>query len=157
MIAQVQADTLTRALLIALVIVSPYAVVKIRQVRARRAAAAALAAPAPDPGPTTSRPGPASRTSSTRSASSGPTATAAPPCWCPASATVDGDAVPAAVADALVRDALARSGLVATGELDTADGRLLECAPLAAPQRLSARLDHRPVARVTMGRWQSLR
>ena len=52
----------------------------------------------------------------------------------PLDATVDGDPVPAAVADALVRDALARSGLVATDELDTADGRLLECARSHRPE-----------------------
>ena len=128
MIAQVQADTLTRALLIALVIVSPYAVVKIRQVRARRAAAAALAVPAPD-SPTddeSARP----RLEDVIEAISalGTDGDGRSTVLVPRDATVDGDPVPAAVADALVRDALARSGLVATDELDTADGRLLECA-----------------------------
>lgn len=132
MIAQVQTDTLVRALLIALLVVSPYAVVKVRQVRARRAAASEAADPAADadPDPSDQRP----RLEDVIAAIDEVAAerAAARTVLVPHDATVDGDAVPAAVADALVRDALARSGLVATGELDTPDGRLLECAPRSA-------------------------
>ena len=49
----------------------------------------------------------------------------------PRGLTIDGDPAPGPVVDAIVRDAIARSGLVPTAELDTAEGRMIECRPRA--------------------------
>ena len=43
--------------------------------------------------------------------------------------TVSHRPAPASTVDLLVRDALRRSGLVVTAEVDTEEGRLLECRP----------------------------
>lgn len=125
--AEIQTTTLIRSLLIALVVVAPYGIYKWRQVQARRAELAALDAPDPEPESVDPRPRLedviAQIDQLGASVGDGPLTVLVP-----ADATVDGQPVPAALADALVRDALARSGLVATAELDSADGRRLECA-----------------------------
>ena len=50
----------------------------------------------------------------------------------PSDVTVGGQDAPAELVDSLVRDALRRSGLAATAEVDTAEGRVIECMPVAA-------------------------
>ena len=123
--ADIQYDTLARSLLIALLIVSPYGIHKVRQVRAMRRAREAASRP-PEPVPS----GPvrpdlesiveriselADRADTTPS-----TITV------PHDVTVGGGDPPPGLVDTLVRDALRRSGLVATAELDTPDGRMIE-------------------------------
>lgn len=124
---ELQADILVRSALIAAVIVAPYAVYKWRQVQAVRRERLAAEADGGDGAPPSEPQGPrledviASIDELSRSASEGPTTLLVP-----AGLTVDGQPVDAATVDALVRDALRRSNLIAVGELDTADGRLLE-------------------------------
>lgn len=123
---------LLRSLLIALVVVTPYGVHKLRQVRARRA----LAARPPGSGTIGTDPSVTPVAAAPRledvvarieavagSLDPGDPTTVT----VPSGVTVGGDEVPTELVDSLVRDALRRSGLVATAEVDTADGRLLEC------------------------------
>lgn len=123
--ADVQIDTLGRSLLIAVVIVTPYGIVKVRQVRAaRRERQAAEAAAAAPPGPT--RPtleDVIGEISASRAHGDAGTVTI------PHDVTVGGVDAEPGVIDTLVRDALRRSGLVATAELDTPAGRVLEVRP----------------------------
>ena len=123
--ADVQIDTLGRSLLIAVVIVTPYGIIKVRQVRAaRRERQAAEAAAAAPPGPT--RPAledVIGEISASRARDGAGTVTI------PHDVTVAGVDAEPGVVDTLVRDALRRSGLVATAELDTPAGRVLEVRP----------------------------
>jgi hypothetical protein len=122
--AEIQYETLARSLLIAVVLVAPYGVYKIRQVRAlrraREQAAADATAPAPPPGPrledVVERISELGRDPGVVSA----TVTV------PAGVRVGGSEAPSALVDSLVRDALRRSGLVATAEIDTDAGRVIE-------------------------------
>lgn len=123
-LAQVQADVLGRSLLIAAVLVSPYAVYKWRQVARVRAETAAALAPEPDDD-VDERPRLEDLIESIGlldlRAESAPTTIRVPH-----GLTVDGREAPPAVVDALVRDALRRSGLIATAEVETADARVIE-------------------------------
>ncbi len=122
--AEIQSGTLVRSLLIAAVIVSPYALYKINQVRSlrreREAAEASDENSTQDRGPrledVIARIGELGADDSSDSA----TVTV------PHGVTVDGDVAPPGLVDALVRDALRRSGLVATAEVDTPTGRVIE-------------------------------
>lgn len=121
--AEIQSATLVRSLVIAAVIVSPYAVYKVRQVRnLRRTGQAAPSAEVADPGGA----GPRLEDVIAEIDAIGSGETAGTTVTVPTGVTVDGDVAPAAVVDALVRDALRRSGLVSTAELDSAAGRVLE-------------------------------
>ncbi|CAN5469908.1 hypothetical protein BH10ACT3_BH10ACT3_11680 [soil metagenome] len=132
LLGAVQSDTLGRSLLIALLVVSPYGIYKIRQVRrVRQGHEAVLAAEAAPPKPD----GPPRHAledvsgdisfvvSEARSAGGAMLLV-------PHDVTVSDRDASDAVVDMLVRDALRRSGLVVTAEVDTAEGRLLECALL---------------------------
>jgi hypothetical protein len=130
LLAEVQVGTLLRSLAIALVVVSPLAWWKVRQVRRVRAARQP-AAPAPEVPPAT-RPR-LEDVIAAIGALAEEVATGADEPRCvlvPSDVTVDGREPPDGVVDLLVRDALRRSGLVATGEVDTPEGRLIECAPV---------------------------
>jgi hypothetical protein len=123
--ADVQIDILGRSLLIAAVIVTPYGIIKVRQVRAaRRERLAAEAAATAPPGP--ARPAledVIGEISASRVRDGAGTVTI------PHDVTVAGADAEPGVVDTLVRDALRRSGLVATAELDTPAGRVLEVRP----------------------------
>mgnify|MGYP006946477735 CR=1 FL=1 len=122
--ADVQYETLVRSLLIALVVVAPYGIYKVRQVRAaRRERAAAVAAANQPPAPDRPRlEDVIDHISELGADTEEGTATLT----VPSGATVGGADAPSALVDALVRDALRRSGLVATAEIDTPDGRVIE-------------------------------
>lgn len=122
--ADIQYTTLVRSLLIAAVIVSPYGIYKMRQVRAERRerAAAEAAALAPD-----EPSGPRLEDVIEQISELGMQAELdRSTVTVPTGATVGGTDAPAAVVDSLVRDALRRSGLVATAEIDTPAGRVIE-------------------------------
>lgn len=127
-----QSDTLGRSLLIALLVVSPYAIYKWRQVqRVRRAHEAAVAADAAPPPP--DEPPAAALEDVVRDIAyvqSEAAANGGAMLLVPHVVTVSHRPAPAATVDLLVRDALRRSGLVVTAEVDTDEGRLLECRPL---------------------------
>jgi hypothetical protein len=124
--AGIQTGVLARSLLVAVVVVAPYWWWKRRQVRAARAERAAALAPAAEPEVPA---GPrledvvAEISAAAADLPGGATTTVT----VPAGVTVDGSVVAPELADTLVRDALRRSGLVATAEVDTADGRVIEC------------------------------
>ena len=122
--ADVQYETLVRSLLIALVVVAPYGIVKVRQVRAlRRERAAAEAAAAAPPPPDRPRLEDVIEqiTALGDATDDGPSTLTVPN-----DVTVGGGEPPAGLVDTLVRDALRRSGLAATAEIDTAEGRVIE-------------------------------
>lgn len=147
--AEVQTGVLLRSLLIALVIVSPFAYRLWRKIQARKAAeAAALLPPEPvETGPRRPRLedviaaideiGRAEesdgRAGGGTDGRAGGTDRSARTVVVPGDVTVDGQDPPPGLVDILVRDALRRSGLVATAEVDTPEGRVIECAP--APGR----------------------
>lgn len=124
--ADVEVGVLGRSLLIAAVVVTPYGIWKLRQVRAERARRALAEAP-PEPPAAPAAPrleDVVAEISATAAVlDDGGTATVTVPCG----STVDGREVPPELADTLVRDALRRSGLVATAEVDTPAGRVIEC------------------------------
>ena len=127
-LAQIQTDVLGRSLLIAAVVVSPYAIYKWRQVQRTRAETAAIVAAATAPTTTLERErledviDEIHRVAAELGVGQGATIRVG------RDLTVDGSDAPATLVDALVRDALRRSGLVATAELETPDARVLEVA-----------------------------
>ena len=125
-LAQIQTDVLGRSLLIAAVVVSPYAFYKWRQVRRTRAETAEIlrAANAPEQAPT--RPRLEDVIDEIHRVAADPGSDRGTTIRIARDLTVDGSEAPATLVDALVRDALRRSGLVATAEIETADGRILE-------------------------------
>ncbi len=127
-LAQIQTDVLGRSLLIAAVVVSPYAIYKWRQVQRTRAETAAILA-ATAPSTTTVERArledvieEIDRVAAELATGQGATIRVG------RDLTVDGSDAPATLVDALVRDALRRSGLVATAELETPDARVIEVA-----------------------------
>lgn len=133
LLAEVQSDVLARSLLIALLVVTPYGIYKLRQVRAvradrieaeqaRDAAIAAMSEPEETPRPRLEVVIDEITDLGTDPGVSAPTVTI------PHGVTVGGSDAPPGIVDTLVRDALRRSGLVATAEIDTPDGRVLELA-----------------------------
>jgi hypothetical protein len=132
LLGAVQSDTLTRSLLIALVVVSPYGIYKLRQVRRVRrnheavlaAEVAALATDEPRPPALEDVIGDVSYVVEEAAANGGAMLLV------PHDVTVSDRATTPTVVDMLVRDALRRSGLVVTAEIDTDEGRLLECRPM---------------------------
>jgi len=129
LLAAVQSDTLGRSLLIAALIVSPYGIYKLRQVRRVRAThARVLAAEASAADDTVVLPaledviGDISFVVDEARANGGAMLVV------PHDVTVSDRPATGAVVDVLVRDALRRSGLVVTAELDTPEGRMFECA-----------------------------
>ncbi len=131
--AEIQFDTLGRAFLFAVVIVTPYGIIKIRQVRAlrRELAAQVAAATAPPPPIRPQLEDVIDRISEL--AAAGPTdrTTAVATITVPNDVTVAGGDPPPGLVDTLVRDALRRSGLVTTAEVDTPEGRMIEFRPAA--------------------------
>jgi hypothetical protein len=124
LLAEIQYETLARSLLLAMLLVSPYGIYKVRQVRAvRREREAAVAAAAAPPPP--SRPRLEDVIDRISELSSSPGATTAT-VTIPPDVTVAGGDPPEGLVDTLVRDALRRSGLVTTAEIDTPSGRVLE-------------------------------
>ena len=121
--AEIQYETLTRSLLIAFVVVAPYGIYKVRQVRSARreredAEAAANEPPPPDR--------PRLEDVIDRISALGDAGAATSTLTVPADVTVGGNEPAPGLVDSLVRDALRRSGLVATAEIDTPDGRVIE-------------------------------
>lgn len=131
LLADVQYETLARSLLIAAVLVLPYGIYKVREVRSHRrelAEQVAAAHAAANPPATPPRPRLSDVIAAIDALGSGqgdPDA-ATPTITIPADVTIDGGDPPAGLVDVLVRDALRRSGLVATAEVDTPAGRVLE-------------------------------
>jgi hypothetical protein len=133
LLAEIQYETLVRSLLLAMLLVSPYGIYKVREVRAvrRERAEAEAAAHAPPP---PSRPRLEDVIDRISELSSSPdTATAT--VTIPPDVTVAGGDPPEGLVDTLVRDALRRSGLVTTAEIDTPAGRVLELARRADAQQ----------------------
>ena len=127
--ADIQYETLARSLLIAALVVSPYGIHKVRQVRAhRRELAARAAAEAAPPPPTRPR---LEDVIDTIDRLGRDRDTGAATVAVPTGVTVDGDDPPPGLVDVLVRDALRRSGLATTAEVDTAEGRVLEVRRVA--------------------------
>ena len=132
LVAAVQTDTLGRSLLIALVVVSPYAIYKFRQVqRVRRAHEAVLAAEASPPPHEPPAPALEDVVRDIAFVQEEANANGGAMLLVPHVVTVSHRPAPASTVDLLVRDALRRSGLVVTAEVDTEEGRLLECRPSA--------------------------
>ena len=125
--AEIQSVTLMRSLLIAAVVVSPYALYKINQIRTlRRGREAAQAATDTDPD-SEARSGPRLEdVVATIDRLAADTSLDSATVVVPDAVTVDGDVAPPERVDALVRDALRRSGLTATAEIDTPTGRVIE-------------------------------
>lgn len=122
--AEIEYTTLVRSFLIALLVVTPYGIVKVRQVRAARRARDAHAVAAA-PSTTPSRPRLEDVVDRITSLAADPATTSAT-ITVPDDVTVAGSTPPPGLVDTLVRDALRRSGLIATAEIDTADGRVIE-------------------------------
>ena len=122
--AEIQYETLARSLLLAVLVVTPYGIYKVRQVRAaRREREAAAAAANRPPPPERPRLEDVIDHITELAGASGPdTATVT----VPADVTVAGGEPPPGLVDTLVRDALCRSGLMTTAEIDTPDGRVIE-------------------------------
>jgi hypothetical protein len=137
LLGAVQSDTLGRSLLIALVVVSPYAIHKWMQVRrVRDAHERVIAADAAASEPT--RPRPPALEDVIRDVGlvlAEATEHGGAMLLIPTEVTVSDRAASDEVVDVLVRDALRRSGLVVTAELDTAEGRLLECTLIGGTPR----------------------
>ncbi len=127
-LAQIQTDVLGRSLLIAALIVSPYAIYKWRQVQRTRAETAEIlrAAAAPEQAP--ARPRLEDVIDEIHRVAADPGSDHGATIRIDRALTVDGADAPATLVDALVRDALRRSGLVATAEIETPDARILEVA-----------------------------
>ena len=134
LLAEIEAGVLVRSLIIAAVVVTPYALHKRRQVQRQRAA---LAGPdggvGADTGPR--RPRLEDVIAGFTDAAATARESGAVTVTVPADVTVDGADAPDGVVDALVRDALRRSGLVTTSELDTSAGRTIECQPAPPANR----------------------
>ena len=125
--AEAQAGVLIPCFLVAGIIVAPFWYHKVRQVREQRAAlepAVLDAGESATAGPIEPRLEDVVAEIE-RSAGEGSDTTAR--ILVPPGVTVDGRAVPPDLVDTLVRDALRRSALVATAELDTPEGRIIEC------------------------------
>jgi hypothetical protein len=132
LLAAIQGGVLVRSLIVAAVLITPYYLYKRRQVRQLREARAAAAAPGQEPAEPA---GPRLEDviDSVPAAADTARAEGTVTITVPAGVTVDGDEPPPGLVDALVRDALRRSGLVATAEVDTAEGRSIECRPAPGP------------------------
>ena len=129
LLAAVQSDALGRALLIAALVVSPYVIYKLREVRRVRAAhARAVAADATDTAGVVLLPALEDVIGDISYVVAEARLNGGAMLLVPHQVTVSDRPATDAVVDMLVRDALRRSGLVVTAELDTAEGRLLECA-----------------------------
>ncbi len=128
-LAQVQGETLGRSLLIALLVISPYVIYKMRQVRkVRRVHEAALAADAAPPPPDTP-PLPALEDVIRdisyvvgEATTNGGAVLVIPP-----RVTVSHREASDQIVDLLVADALRRSGLVIASQQTTEEGRLMHC------------------------------
>lgn len=133
--ASTQAGALGRSLVIAVIIVAPYAFYKIRQVRRIRSnhqavLAAEEAALARAEAGTAGTPRPALEDVIRDISFVVEEATRAGGAMLlvPHDVTVSDRDAPRSVVDTLIRDALRRSGLVVTAEIDSSEGRFLECA-----------------------------
>jgi len=126
----IQSDTLGRSLFIAVLVVSPYGIYKLRQVRrVRRNHEAALAADAAALLEDTPRlPALEEVIGDVSFVVAEARANGGAMLLVPHEVTVSDRVATSAVVDMLVRDALRRSGLVITAEIDTPEGRLIECA-----------------------------
>lgn len=134
-----QTDVMVRSLVIAAVIVLPYAVYKVRQVtRIRRINAEISAKEAKGAGRANHPYGDLPALEDViadidfvvNEAHRGGGAMLV----VPHEVTVSDRPADRSIVDALVRDALRRSNLVVTAEIDAEEGRLLECVPLSTTQ-----------------------
>jgi hypothetical protein len=135
LLADIEAGTLFRSLVLAAVLVTPYFLYKRRQVRAVRAAAEAATVPTPVADDAPDRPRLEDVIGRFDEAAAAARQDGAVTVTVPTGVTVDGDDAPPGLVDALVRDGLRRSGLVAVAEVDTATGRTIECHPAPPPAR----------------------
>lgn len=128
LLAEIQSGVMARSLVIALVVVAPFWFVLRRRLRRE-----AQSDEAPDSPPVQVAPALEDLVEEIGrlAAGSGEDTSGPVTIHVPRGLTIDGDAAPDAVVDAIVRDAIARSGLVPTAELDTAEGRMIECRPRA--------------------------
>lgn len=133
--AVTQADVLGRSLAFAAVIVAPYGIYKVRQVRRVRAnhqaviaaeEAALLRAESGDSTPP--RPALEDVIKDISFVVDEATRAGGAMLLVPHDVTVSDRDAPRSVVDTLIRDALRRSGLVVTAEIDSVEGRLLECS-----------------------------
>ena len=122
LLAEIQSGVMARSLVIALVVVAPFWFVLRRRMRRDEAPVDPPSEPAVGAAPALEDL--IERIAAMADAADGHgTATVE----VPHGLTIDGDPAPDAVVDAIVRDAIARSGMVPTAELDTAEGRIIEC------------------------------
>lgn len=128
LLAEIQSGVMARSLAIALVVVAPFWFVRRRRMRRD-----AQAAEVPESPPARVAPALEDLVEEIGrvAAGSGEEASGPVTIHVPLGLTIDGETAPDAVVDAIVRDAIARSGLVPTAELDTAEGRMIECRPRA--------------------------
>ena len=135
LLGQVQGETLGRALLIAVLLITPYAIYKMRQVRAvRRAHDAAVAADAAalKAGDLTPLPALEDVIRDISYVVTEAKANGGAILVIPERVTVSHREASDQIVDLLVNDALRRSGLVIAGQEVTPEGRLLHCV-LASP------------------------
>lgn len=131
-----QAGVLGRSLAIAVLLVAPYGIYKVRQVRRIRANHQAVieaerkAQELTELGPP--RPALEDVIRDITFVVEEATRSGGAMLVVPHDVTVSDRDAPRSVVDTLIRDALRRSGLVVTAEVDSAEGRMLECA-LAKP------------------------
>ncbi len=132
---ETQADVLGRSLAIALLVVAPYGVYKIRQVRRIRAghqsavdAERAALERSERSGSAPARPALEDVIRDISYVVEEATRSGGAMLVVPHDVTVSDRDAPKSVIDTLIRDALRRSGLVVTAEVDSVEGRLLECA-----------------------------
>jgi hypothetical protein len=132
LLGQVQGETLGRALLIAVVLITPYAIYKMRQVRAvRRAHDAAVAADAAalKAGDLTPLPALEDVIRDISYVVTEAKANGGAILVIPAQVTVSHREASDQIVDLLINDALRRSGLVIASQETTEEGRLLHCVP----------------------------
>jgi len=128
LLAEIQSGVMARSLLIALVVVSPFWFLLRRRMRRD-----VQPAEVPDAAPAQAAPALEDLVEEIGrlGADTGEDPTSPVTIRVPRGLTIDGDPAPDGVVDAIVRDAIARSGLVPTAELDTTEGRIIECLPRA--------------------------
>lgn len=153
-----QTDVLFRSLAIALVIVAPYAVYKVRQVRRIGRITAEAESVAARAGASEDGDGPLPALEDVIADIGFVEAEAnrngGALLVVPHTVTVSDRPAPPELVDTLVRDALRRSNLLITAEADSDEGRLLECAPATASGARAPGSTDRP-ARPTNGSEQS--
>ncbi|MEZ5311970.1 MAG: hypothetical protein R2735_15525 [Microthrixaceae bacterium] len=127
-----QSDVMVRSFVIAAAIVLPYAIFKVRQVRAvRRAHEASLRSDSDSESKVDQLPALETVIGDIGFVVDEASRNGGAMLVVPHDVTVSDRPADPLIVDALVRDALARSNLVVTAELDSPEGRVLECTLLS--------------------------